>query len=117
MHIYNKYRIIHNKKQNHLLDLLINCTYVRSAPQILSSKDECTFLSSNFLFLNILVCVILHLIGIIYFLIADLFRLANVSDRALVTASPEVLALEDLISKIYKLLQKDCVDILHDSGL
>ena len=45
MHIYYK----HNKKQNPLLNLLINCTSTRSAPQILLIKDEYTFRFSDFL--------------------------------------------------------------------
>ena len=41
--------ITNNKKQITLLDLLIKCISVRSVPQILSIKVECTFLFKNFL--------------------------------------------------------------------
>ena len=41
--------IIHNKKRIPLLNLLINCTSARSAPQILSIKGECTYLFWSFL--------------------------------------------------------------------
>ena len=36
--------ITHNKKRIPLLNLLINCIPARSAPQLLSIKDEYTFL-------------------------------------------------------------------------
>ena len=38
-----KISITHNKKRIPLLNLLINCISARSEPQILSIKDECTF--------------------------------------------------------------------------
>ena len=37
------------QKQIPLLNLLSNCISAKSAPQILSIKDDCTFLFSNFL--------------------------------------------------------------------
>ena len=40
--------ITHNKNQNPLLNLLINCVSARSAPQILSIKGNCTFILLNF---------------------------------------------------------------------
>ena len=48
-----------NKNLNPLLNLLINCTSAKSAPQILSIIGWCTFLLSNFLKL---LCVVLRLI-------------------------------------------------------
>ena len=39
-----KMSITHNKKQNPLLSLPINCISARSVSQILSVKSECTFL-------------------------------------------------------------------------
>ena len=43
----------HNKNLNPLLNLLINCLSTRSAPQILSIKDVCTFLFLNFLIIHL----------------------------------------------------------------
>ena len=43
----------HDKNLNPLLKLLINCIPARSALQILSIKDECTFLFSNFLIIGL----------------------------------------------------------------
>ena len=50
IHVYllNK-SITHNKYLNPLLNLLINDISAGSAPQILSIKDECIFIFSNFL--------------------------------------------------------------------
>ena len=45
--------ITHNKNLNLLLNLLINYISVRSAPQILSIKDDSTFLFSNFLIVGL----------------------------------------------------------------
>ena len=42
--------ITHNKNLNPLLNLPTSCISAKSAPQILSIKDECTFL-----FLSILI--------------------------------------------------------------
>ena len=39
-----KISITHNKNRNPLLNLLINCMLARSAPHILSTKVEHTFL-------------------------------------------------------------------------
>ena len=36
-----------------LLNLLINCILARSAPQILSLKDDCTFRFFNFLIIGL----------------------------------------------------------------
>ena len=44
-----KLSITHNKDRIPRLNLLLNCLPARSAPQILSIKDECTFLLLNFL--------------------------------------------------------------------
>ena len=41
--------ITHNKKRILLLNFVINCISVKSAPQISSIKDECTFHFSDFL--------------------------------------------------------------------
>ena len=48
-----KISIIHNKKRIPLLSLLISCILARTAPKILSIKDECTFLFSNFLIIGL----------------------------------------------------------------
>ena len=48
--------IIHNKKRIALLNLLINCTSARSAPQILSIKGERTFLFLRFLIIFLRDC-------------------------------------------------------------
>ena len=45
--------ITHNKNLNLLLNLLINCISVRSAPQLLSIKGDCTFLLLNFLIIGL----------------------------------------------------------------
>ena len=50
---------MHNKNLNFLLNLLSNTISAKSASPILSIKDECVFLISNF---PILVYVILYLI-------------------------------------------------------
>ena len=59
--------ITHNKNLNPLLNLLTSCISAKSAPQILSIKDECTFL-----FLSILIIGLCNpwadsLLGIILF--------------------------------------------------
>ena len=48
-----KISITHNEKQIPLLNLLTNCLLARSAPQILSIKDEYTFHFSNFLIIGL----------------------------------------------------------------
>ena len=45
--------ITNNKKQIPLSNLLINCISARSAPQILSIKDECTFRFLNFVIMGL----------------------------------------------------------------
>ena len=45
--------ITHNKNLTPTLNLHINCISARSTPQMLSSKDECTFLFSNFLVIGL----------------------------------------------------------------
>ena len=45
--------ITHNKKRIPLLNLLINCISAGLAPQILSMKDECTFLFLNLLIIGL----------------------------------------------------------------
>ena len=45
--------ITHNKNLNPVLDLLINCISAKSAPQILSIKGDCTFLSLNVLIIGL----------------------------------------------------------------
>ena len=45
--------IAHNKNLNHLLNLPINCMFAKSAPQILSLKDEFTILLLNFLIISL----------------------------------------------------------------
>ena len=82
--------ITHNKNLNPLLNLLINCISARSTPQILSIKGECTFLFSNFLIIGFCNSSVSYLLEIVLFLIADLFRVVRVSDRASVAAPPEV---------------------------
>ena len=87
--------ITHNKNLNPLFNLLINCISTRSAPQTLSIKVQCSFLiirlcnsSANSLF------------QIFSFLIADLFRIAKVSNRASVAAPTEAF-----YQKIYRPLK------------
>ena len=53
-----------NKNQIPLLDSLISCISAKSAPQILSIKDECTFL-----FYYFIIFLFFFLITAIYFLI------------------------------------------------
>ena len=48
-----KISIANNQKQISLLNLLINCISARTAPQILSTKVECTFLFLNFLIIGL----------------------------------------------------------------
>ena len=43
-----KMSITHDKKRIPLLNLLINCISARSASEILSAKDQCTFPFLNF---------------------------------------------------------------------
>ena len=82
--------ISHNKNLNPLLSLLINCISARSAAQILSIKVECTFLFLNFLIIGLRNSSANSLFEIFSFLIADLFRVVKVSDRASVAAQPKI---------------------------
>ena len=61
--------ITQNKNLNPLLNLLINCISDRSAPQILSIKDDCTFLFLNFLVIGLCNSSANSLLEIILFLI------------------------------------------------
>ena len=45
--------IMHNKNLNPLLNILLNCISARSASQILSIKDKCTFLFLKFLIIGL----------------------------------------------------------------
>ena len=81
--------ITHYKNLNLLLSLLICCISARSAPQMLSIKDECSFHFSIFLIIGLCSCSANSLLCIISFLIADLFRVAKVSDRASVADPPD----------------------------
>ena len=82
--------ITHNKNLNPLLNLLINCISARSAPQIFSIKDECTFHFSNFLIITLCCSSANFSLNIISFLIAP----------------PEVF-----LSNIYKPLKQVHIDI------
>ena len=62
--------ITHNKNLNPLVPSLINYITARSASQILSVKDECTFLFSNFLIIGLCNSSAICLLDIISFLIA-----------------------------------------------
>ena len=74
------------------MDLLISCISARSAPQILSIKDECTFLFLHFLIIDLCNSSADSLLDIIPF----------------VTVPPEVF-----YQKIYKPLQQVHVGIHH----
>ena len=88
-HAYLLYMsITHNKNLNPLLNLLIICLIARPAPQILSIKDYCTFLLLKFQIIGLCNSSSNSLVKLISFLIADLFRVAKVSDRANVAAPP-----------------------------
>ena len=52
--------IAYNKKRITLLTLLFNCIYAKSAPQILSIKGDCNFISLNFLIIALLVPLLIH---------------------------------------------------------
>ena len=51
--VFTKDIITHNKNRIALLNVLINFISARSAPQILSIKDECAFRFSNFLIIDL----------------------------------------------------------------
>ena len=82
--------IAHKKNINPLLHLLINCISIRSAPQILSINDDCTFLFLNFLIIGLCNSSANSLFEMFSFLIVELFREAKVSDRASVASPLEV---------------------------
>ena len=88
-----KISITHNKNLNPLVNLLIKFISARSAPQILSLKNE-----SNFLFLNFLI------IG-----------LCDSSANSLLDIISFLIALPDVsfYQKFYKPLKKDRFDIHH----
>ena len=60
--------ITHNKNLNPLLNLLINCICAKSAPQIFSIKNKCTFLLLNFLIIDLCNSLANSLIGMFSFL-------------------------------------------------
>ena len=86
-----KISITHNKTQILLSNLLINCISVRSAPQILPLKDECT-------------CLVLNLltIGLCNSSANSLFEILS-----FLTVAPEVLL------SIYRPLKQVHIDIHH----
>ena len=88
-----KISITHNKKRVPLLNLLINCIPIRSAPRILSIKGEYTCRFLDFLIIGLCNSSANSLLEIILLLIA----------------SPEVF----FYQKIYKSLNQFNVDI-HD---
>ena len=63
----------HNKNENPLLYLLIDCISVRSVPQIFSLTDDCTFRFSNFLIVGFFSSPANCWFKIFSLLIADLF--------------------------------------------
>ena len=65
-----KISITRNKKRISLLNLLINYISARSAPQILSMKNECSFFISNFLVIGLCNSSANSLLDIIQFFIA-----------------------------------------------
>ena len=82
MHIF-LISITHNKKRISLLNMLINCISVRSAPQILSIIDEYTFLFFfNFLITGLHNSSVNYLFEIFSFLTANIFHVAQMSNRA-----------------------------------
>ena len=83
MHIF-LISITHNKKRIPVLNLLINCISVRSAPQILSIIDEYTFLFFffNFLIIGLHNSSVNYLFEIFSFLTANIFHVAQMSNRA-----------------------------------
>ena len=71
------------------MNLLINCISARSAPHILSTKDECTFLFSNFLIIGLCNSSAICLLDIISFLIAPAEAfLSKKIYKPLIEASP-----------------------------
>ena len=77
--------ITHNKKRIPLLNLLINCIFARSAPQMLPIKGECTFHFLNFLIIGLCNSSANSLFEIFSFLIplpANLFHVVKVFPHA-----------------------------------
>ena len=87
-----KISITHNKKRILFVYLLIDCISARSAPQILSTRGEYTFLFLNF-----------QIIG-----------LYNSSDNSLLEIFSFIMPLPAVFyQKIYKPLKQDLFDIHH----
>ena len=78
----------HNKKRNPSLYSLINCIHDRSQLKQLSLKDEYLKRFLNFLIVSSYNYLGNCWFGIIAFLIANLFYVPKISDRACVTALP-----------------------------
>ena len=74
----------HNKNQNPLLNLLINCIPARSATQILCIKDNYTFRFLNFLIIGLSNSSA----NCLFSIIANLSPIARVSDDAQATSTP-----------------------------
>ena len=79
-----KILITHNKKEISLINLLFNCVSARSAPQVMSIKNECPFRFSNFLITGFRNSLANSWFEIFPFLIpppeADLSHVVKVSD-------------------------------------
>ena len=75
-----KMSMTHNKNQNPLLYLLINCISTRSAPKILSLKDYYNLRLLNFLIIDLCNSATNCWFDIFSFLIAALPCVAKVSD-------------------------------------
>ena len=91
--------ITHDKKDIILLNLLINYISVRSAPQILSIEDQCTFLFLNFLIIglrNSSANSLFEIISILKSLPPNFIRVDKVSDRKV---SDRALVEESFLSK------------------
>ena len=88
--------ITHNKKQIPLFNSLVNYISARSAYKTFSVKDKCIFRFSNF----VIKCLFSSLGNSWFYIFLFLIPL------------PEVLALEDFLSKSYKPL-KHIFDIHH----
>ena len=68
IHAYLLKMSIAHQNLNALLNLLINCISAKSASQMVSIKDDCTFLSSNFLVIGLCNSYANSLLDIISFL-------------------------------------------------
>ena len=124
-----KTSVIHNRKLNPLLNLLINCISSSTAPQILSLEDEYTFCFSNFLIIGFCNFSAKCWFDLIWFSIADLsYSLSIVSDGAHATAwsiSTRRLLIQtfinhwrktSLISSYFRFLEKLNVLLLNTSS-